>query len=261
MLGAIAGDITGSVYESPFAEKTIKTTDFPLFSPGCRFTDDTVLTVAVADCLLTGAPYAEKFRDYYRRYPWAGFSRRFRAWAESGSAAPYNARTNGSAMRVSPVGFARDTLDEVLEEAHQSAIVTHNHPEGIKGAQAIAAAVFLARTGCDKEEMKEFLTGKFAYGLDEPLQEIRRHSGWDTTCAVTVPQALRAFLESSDFETAVRNAVSLGGDTDTLACMAGAVAHACYRGVPAFIAERVFDLLDGPLAEVTRLFLERFRCP
>ena len=225
MIGAIAGDIIGSVYEG----RQVKTTEFPLFTTRSTFTDDTVLTVAVADCILHGKDYATTFKQYGRRYPHAGFGGMFRKWLNSDSLAPYYSFGNGSAMRVSPVGFAFDTIDDVLAEARRSAEVTHNHPEGIKGAQAIAAAILLARQKETKSSIKEFIEKNFGYDLSRTLEEIRPHYQFDETCQGSVPQAIIAFLESDSYEDAVRKAISLGGDSDTLACMAGGIAQAYYR--------------------------------
>jgi ADP-ribosylglycohydrolase len=252
MLGAIAGDIIGSVYEG----HNIKRTDFPLFGPWNHFTDDTVLTVAVADAIMTGAPYSEKLREYYRYYPRAGYGGRFRKWAASDDIRPYYSKGNGSAMRVSPVGFAFDTLDEVMEQAKQSAEVTHNHPEGIKGAQATASGIFLARTGRTKREIRDFIETSFGYDLSRTLDEIRPTYGFDESCQGTVPQAMMAFLESENFEDAIRNAISLGGDSDTLACITGGIAQAFYGRVPEFIAQRVLEILDAELRDVALKFME-----
>jgi ADP-ribosylglycohydrolase len=254
MIGAIAGDVIGSVYE----RGTMKRTDFPLFRQDCEFTDDTVLTVAVADCLLTGANYAVKFKEYYRVYPAAGYGGSFHRWARSDSMPPYNSWGNGSAMRVSPVGFALDTLADVLAEAKRSAEVTHNHPEGIKGAQAIASAVFLARTGTTKADIKQFVEETFRYRLDEPIDSLREHYRWDVSCQGSVPPAIRAFLESEEYEDAIRRGISIGGDSDTIACMAGGIAQAYYGSVPEFIVKRVENVLDDRLREVVDRFRERF---
>jgi ADP-ribosylglycohydrolase len=256
MLGAIAGDIIGSIYEG----RPIKRTDFPLFGKHCHPTDDTVLTVALADSILNGRDYVRCLKEYFARYPHAGYGGSFARWAMSVSASPYNSWGNGSAMRVSPVGFAYDTLEEVLVQAERSAAVTHNHPEGIKGAQATAAAVFLARTGKSKEEIKQYVEQTFQYDLSQRLDDIRPTYAFDVSCQGTVPPALTAFLESTDFEDAIRKAISLGGDSDTLACITGGIAHAHYRGVPANIAAQVFARLDGHLTRITRDFGERFAC-
>jgi ADP-ribosylglycohydrolase len=257
MLGAIAGDIIGSVYEA----RPIKTTRFPLFHPLCRFTDDTVLTIALADSLLHRIPYVELLKRYYRAYPHAGYGGSFHQWSQSERSDPYNSWGNGSAMRVSPVGFACETLDEVLEQAKRSAEVTHDHPEGIKGAQAVASAVFLARTGQTKERIKNAVEATFDYDLDRTLDEIRPGYCFEVSCRHSVPQAIRAFLEADDFEHAVRLAISLGGDSDTLACMAGGIAQAYFGGVPEAIRRRVYEILDEPLGGIARKFTEEFGCP
>ena len=192
MLGAIAGDIIGSVFEA----SPIKTTDFELFSEWSRFTDDTVLTVATAQALLTGMDYAEAYRTFGRRYPRAGYGGAFLKWLMADDAPPYNSWGNGSAMRVSPVGFAGETMAAVLREAAKSAAVTHNHPEGIKGAQAVAAAVFMGRRGNSKEEIRRFITDQFAYDLKPGIAGIRPGYYFDVSCQGSVPQALIAFLES-----------------------------------------------------------------
>lgn len=246
MIGAIAGDIIGSVYE----HHNITITDFPLFDSHCRFTDDTVLTVAVADCLLHGKDYAQTFREYFQRYPYAGYGSGFRHWAQGPAKGPYYSLGNGSAMRVSPVGWAFNSLEEVLAEAKRSAEVTHNHPEGIKGAQAVASAIFLARTGYSREGIAAFITKTFGYRLDEPIDEIRKHYTFDVTCPGSVPQAIRAFLESEGYEDAVRKAISIGGDSDTIACITGGIAEAFYGGVPEEVASFALKRLDNALRGV-----------
>jgi len=255
MLGAIAGDVIGSVHE----HTETKSTDFDLFTPGCRFTDDTVLTVAVADCLVNGREYVDAFHDYFLAYPNAGYGYRFFHWASSGNRSPYDSWGNGSAMRVAPVGHAFDSLDDVLVHAARSAEVTHNHPEGVRGAQATAAAVFMARSGETKRNMKSSLEDMFGYDLDRRLDDIRPTHQFDESCQGTVPLALIAFLESSGYEDAVRKAVSLGGDADTLACIAGAVAEAHYGGVPPSIAAQTLAMLDDRLRGVVVKFCERYR--
>ena len=250
MIGAIAGDIIGSVYE----RHNLKRTDFPLFDPWCHFTDDTVLTVAVADAILTESPYGEKLKEYFRYYPRAGYGGNFRLWAASEDTNPYYSMGNGSAMRVSPIGFSFNTLDEVLKEAERSAIVTHNHPEGIKGAQAVAGAVFMGRTGHSKAEIKAYSERTFDYSLREPLDEIKKHYRFDMTCPGSVPQAIIAFLESNDYEDAIRKAISIGGDSDTIACMAGGIAQAFYGGIPKEIEDKVRSLLDQRLNRVVTEF-------
>lgn len=254
MLGAIAGDIIGSIYEA----NNIKHKEFPLFQARNRFTDDTVLTVAVADTLLNRGSYAEHFKQYHHRYPFAGYGAKFYLWAVSDEVKPYNSWGNGSAMRVSPVGFALNDLETVLAEAKRSAEVTHNHPEGIKGAQATAACIFLARKGQSKREIQSYIQDTFSYDLNRSLEEIRPSYRFDVSCQGSVPQAIIAFLESTDFEDAIRNAVSLGGDSDTIACITGGIAHAFYGKVPDVIAQEVFARLDEPLRSVTQAFISQY---
>lgn len=256
MLGAIAGDIIGSRFE----HAPIKTVEFELFTGASCFTDDTVLTVAVADGIYHGVGYADRLKAYFRHYPNAGYGGGFLQWAQSDSTVPYNSWGNGSAMRVSPIGFAFNSLEEVLREAEKSAAVTHNHPEGIKGAQATALAVFLARTGVNKDALAAEVASRFGYDLSTPLDVLRRNHAFDVSCQGTVPPALRAFLESVDFEDAVRKAISLGGDSDTLACIAGGIAHAFYRHIPDRIVDAVLERLDSPLRRVVTLFCNRYGC-
>lgn len=254
MIGAIAGDIIGSVYEWNW----IKYKDFPLFDPRCGFTDDTVLTVAVAEAILTDTPYVDCIRRFARRYPLAGYGGRFSEWLQRDDAGPYNSWGNGSAMRVSAVGFAFDSEDEVLRQARLSAEITHDHPEGIKGAQATALAILLARTGQDKDSIRARIGSQFGYDLDRTLDDIRPSYSFDVSCQRTVPEALVAFLESHSYEDAVRNAVSLGGDSDTLACITGGVAEAFYGGIPEAISTHVETLLTPDLLDVTRRFRDAY---
>ena len=254
MLGAIAGDIIGSVYEF----HSVKSTDFPLFTRGSTFTDDTVLTLAVADCILHDKDYTETLKEYGRRYPNAGYGVMFYHWLHSPESVPYNSFGNGSAMRVSPVGFAFPSLGEVLYQAERSAAVTHNHPEGIKGAQAIASAIFLARTGYDKSAIRDHVEENFKYDLRRTLDEIRPDYSFDVTCQGSVPESIIAFLESSDYEDAVRKAVSLGGDSDTLACMAGGIAQAYYKKISGYIVTKVTQILDEDLLAIVGEFNKHY---
>jgi ADP-ribosylglycohydrolase len=254
MLGAIAGDVIGSVYEA----RPVKSTDFELFPPGARFTDDTVLTVATAEALLGDGDYAGAYRRYGRAYPNAGYGGSFYGWLLSDDAGPYNSWGNGAAMRVSPVGLALDTVDEVLAEAAASAAVTHNHPEGIKGAQATALAVFLAGSGADKESIKSAIAERFGYDLARSLDVIRPTYRFDVSCQGSVPESLMAFLESTDYESAICNAVSLGGDADTMACIAGGIAEAFYGGVPKKIGAQVEARLSKELLNVLYRFESRY---
>ena len=219
-----------------------------------------VLTVALAEHILTGIDYVDLLHEYFRRYPSAGYGGAFFNWAYSELREPYNSWGNGSAMRVSPVGWAFDTLDDVLREAERSAAVTHNHPEGIKGAQAVASSVFLARTGAGKPEIRDYIEATFQYNLSDTTENLRRTYHFDVSCQGSVPQALIAFLESSDYENAVRLGISLGGDSDTIGCMTGAVAEAFYGGVPEDIKTHVYARLDPHLTAITRQFCERYGC-
>ena len=253
MLGAIVGDIVGSVHEF----LGTKTSEFALFHRDCRFTDDSVLAIAVADCLLHGSDYVEKFHEYFRAYPNAGYGFRFFQWAVSGNREPYNSWGNGAAMRVPAVAYARESLDDVCAEARRTAEVTHNHPEGVKGAQATALAVYLGRTGATKNQIRDGVETMFGYDLRRSLDDIRPTYEFDESCQGTVPPAIIAFLESSDYEDAIRRAISLGGDADTLACITGAIAEPFYGGVPAPIAKQALDLLDERLRVTTLNFCAR----
>jgi len=256
MLGAIAGDIIGSPYEG--RGRQIKTTEFPLFQDYSRFTDDTVLTVAVAHAILADVDYGSAIRDFARRYPRAGYGGSFYSWMFSDDSLPYNSWGNGSAMRVSPVGWAFQSVDEVLDQAERSAAVTHNHPEGVKGAQATALAVFLARQGESKQNIKQEIARRFSYDLDRTLDGIRPAYRFDVSCQGSVPESIIAFLESDSFEDAVRKAISLGGDSDTMACIAGSIADAFYGSVPGEIEEEVKPRLPTEFLEITEEFEERF---
>jgi len=254
MLGAIVGDVIGSVYEWV----GIKSKDFPLFVPGTTFTDDSVLTVAVAKWILDGGDLKQVLCEYTRAYPDRGYGGMFHDWVESSARRPYNSYGNGSAMRVSPVGFAFETMEDVMLWAERSAVVTHDHPEGVRGAQATAAAIFCARQRLDKEAIKDFVEAHFGYDLSPTLDQIRPTYQFDVTCQGTVPPALISFLESTDFEDAIRNAISLGGDADTLACITGGIAEAYYGGVPDGLATPARALLDDRLAAVVDRFQARF---
>lgn len=253
MLGSVAGDIIGSVHEWT----ATKTKDFPLFTARSSFTDDSVLTFAVAHHLLDPCGYADAFHRYVAAYPGRGYGGRFQEWVRSGNRQPYGSYGNGSAMRVSPVAYAFETLEEVLAEALRSAAATHNHPEGIRGAQAVAAAVFLARKGAGQEEIRRTIQDRFGYDLRPTLSDIRPAYAFDETCQGSVPQALIAFFEASDYEDAVRNAISLGGDADTLACIAGGIA-AAHFGLPPTIAQQTLARLPEQLQSVYHSFNHRF---
>ncbi len=233
MLGAMIGDIVGSVYEW----HNIKTTEFKFLKEECFFTDDTVLTAAAAKALMTDGDYTQAFQDFARRYPGRGYGGHFRKWIWNKDPQPYNSWGNGSAMRVSPVGFAFDTVEEVLSEAERCAAVTHNHPEGIKGAQSTALAILMARQEASHEDIRAEISHRFGYNLDRSLAEIRPDYSFDVSCQGSVPEAIIAFLESEDFEDAIRKAISIGGDSDTIACITGGIAEACY-GIPDHIAKK-----------------------
>jgi len=253
MIGAIAGDIIGSVFE----QANIKHKNFPLFCKQSCFTDDTVMSLALADALLHGREIAETFRTFYRWYPRAGYGTLFKHWASTPDAPAYNSFGNGSAMRVSACAYAHENREDVLHCAHTSAGVTHNHPEGIKGAEAIALGVFLARTGQGKAEILAEIRAHTGYDLGFTLDDIRATYSFDATCQGSVPQALVAFREGRDFEDVIRCAVSTGGDSDTIACMAGAIAGAHY-GVPKDIVLGVRGRLDERLSVVLDLHENRF---
>lgn len=269
MMGAIVGDVIGSVYEN----ENVRTSEFPLFSRFSRFTDDSVLTVAIADAILNRAThrikyiedhrnrqiYALKLKEYGRRFPNAGYGQMFNDWVQSASTRGYRSYGNGSAMRVSPAAYAFDTLETVLHEARLSASVTHNHPEGIKGAQAVASAIFLARNGHDKSDIQNFVQRRFGYNLTRSLDEIRPHYQFDSSCQGSVPQAIIAFLESLDFEDAIRKAISLGGDSDTIACITGSIAEAYYKNIPDTMLDKVNLILDFGLQRVIQTFNERYK--
>lgn len=255
LLGAIAGDVIGSVYEF----HPVKSLDFPLFVDRIsKYTDDTVMTVANADWLLTGDELTGIMSEYGNRYPFAGYGGSFFKWLMLDNPQPYNSWGNGSAMRVSPVGWAFDTLEETLEAAQKSAEVTHNHPEGIKGAQATAACIYLARTGKSKQEIKEYIETSFGYNLHRTCDEIRPSYEFDISCQGTVPESIIAFLESTDYESAIRLAVSLGGDADTMGAITGGIAEAYYKEIPGYIQEEVLKRLPDEFIDVMQQFHERF---
>ena len=255
MLGAIAGDIIGYVYE--FEEGKPKY-NFKLFKPDSRFTDDTVLTVALADSILSGVDYKTKLSEYYNLYLHCSYGMRFHSWAQSVDKKPYNSWGNGSAMRVSPVAWAYDELKTVLVKAKESAEVTHNHPEGIKGAQATAAAIFLARKGELKSYIQDYVEKEFGYNLNFELEELRENYQFDESCQKTVPQAIFTFLISESFEDSIRKAIYIGGDSDTLACINGSIAEAFYHRVPKKMISEITRRLDKRLLMITKEFCEKY---
>ena len=254
MIGAIAGDVIGSAHE--FARN--KSKRFELFTNLNNFTDDTVLTVAVAEWLMTGADLVDVLHEYHARFPRAGYGNRFKHWAMNTKRQPYNSFGNGSAMRVSPVAWAFDSLDDVLDGAKRSAEVTHNHPEGIRGAMATAGALFLARTGASKEDIISFCMAEpIRYRVDRSVDLIRVGYDFDVTCQGSVPEAISCVLGASGYEDAVRNAVSLGGDADTQGCIAGGIAEGMW-GVPREIRDTAMRYLDGHLLRVVSEFYRRY---
>ena len=256
MLGAIAGDIFCAAYEFdpyPFEE-------VDLFARPRFFTDDTVLTIATADALMTDHDYARAYREWGRRYPDRSYGGHFYQWLNSDHAGPYNSFGNGSAMRVSPIGWAFDSLDETLAEAARSAAVTHNHPEGIKGAQATAAAIYLARTGASKDDIRSAITDRFGYDLDRTTADIRPTYCFDITCQGAVPEALIAFLDAEDFAHTLRLVISLGGDADTQAAIAGAVAEAYWGAVPSDIQSEMNRILTDDMKRTIDEFGRSIQC-
>lgn len=257
MIGAIAGDIIGSVYE----HYQIKTKEFPLFHPLCCFTDDSVLTIAIAKAILEDHDYRNAVREMAQRYPDAGYGGSFIRWVHSSNPKPYNSWGNGSAMRVSPVGFSFDKADTVLREAAGTAEISHNHPEGVKGAQSTALAIFLARTTQDKALIRREVVDRFGYDLSRTVEEIRPSYGFDISCQGTVPEAIISFLDSTSYEDAIRNAISLGGDSDTLACITGGIAEAYYKEIPVGILREVQTRLDPYLWNITERFYRNYGIP
>lgn len=258
MLGAIAGDIIGSRFEGE--RQNVKSTDgWELFDNRCRFTDDTVLTLATADALLENSDYAQTYWKFARTYPNAGYGSSFKKWFQASKCpAPYNSFGNGSAMRVAPIAWVKDTLVDVLAEAEKSAVATHDHPEGIKGAQAAATAIFLARKGFPPMEVRDSISSRFGYDLTRSIAETRPLYKFDPTCQGSVPEAITAALEGTDFENAVRLAISLGGDSDTIACIAGAIAEARFGFIPEHIKAETLSRLTAPLRALTTRLIERF---
>lgn len=262
MIGSIIGDVVGSFYE--FCNT--KSKNFELFTNHNKFTDDSVLTIATADWLLNGGSPATYYADWGNTFPSAGYGGRFLDWLWSmdrkGYAEPYNSCGNGSAMRVGPVGWAFDSEKETLDVAKISAECTHNHPEGIKGAQAIALAIYMARKKSSKDEIRKRIQTEFGYDLSFTIDSIRLSYGWDSEfgngvlCQASVPQAIVAFLDGIDFEDCIRNAICIGGDSDTIACMTGSIAEA-YYGVPDRIRQEVLKYLPDSFIKVINKFESR----
>jgi len=263
MLGAIFGDMAGSVYEF----HNIKTRDFLLIGPKSRFTDDTAMTLAVAKALMESWGRSDEeirkelvrsMQEIGRAYPHAGYGGTFRVWLRTDDPQPYNSWGNGSAMRVSPAGWLYTDLEKTLHAAKLTAEVTHNHPEGIKGAQVTAAAIFLARAGADKETVKNYIEGTFDYDLSRSLDQIRPDYTFDVSCQGSVPEAINAFLEADSYEDTIRNAISIGGDSDTIACIAGGIAEA-YYGMTEDLKKAALAKLPGPLRQIVKDFRKFYR--
>lgn len=260
MYGAILGDIIGSPYEF---DRGAKIKAFPLFIEKSRFTDDTVMTIAVADALLYAgkdatedkicAAVTSSMQHWGRKYPKAGYGGKFREWLKENEPTPYGSFGNGSAMRVAAVGWLYDSIERTREIARWTADVTHNHAEGIKGAESVASAIYLARTGEPKAAIKKYIEGEFGYNLSRNLKEIRPACHMDVTCQGSVPEAIIAFLESTDFEDTVRKAVSIGGDADTIACIAGSIAEA-YYGLTPTLEEECLNRIPNKMKDVIKRF-------
>ena len=261
MYGAVLGDIIGSVYEF---DRSPKIKEFPMFSRSSEYTDDSVMTVAVADALMrirdAGCTEEKEILEqieksmkvWGRKYPYAGYGTRFNIWLDGGTG-PYGSYGNGSAMRVSAAGWMYGTLEETRRMARLTAEPTHNHPEGIKGAESTASAIFLARNGASKEEIREYIVREFGYDLTRTCDEIRPAYRHVESCQETVPEAITAFLEGSSFEDVIRTAVSLGGDCDTLTCIAGGIAEA-YYGVPEELKRECLNRLPADMKHVVLAF-------
>ena len=265
MYGAILGDIIGSPFEFDRGDKT---KNFDLFSKGCGFTDDSVMTIAVGEALLAVRPkaavkeiedaVASNMQDWGKRYPHAGYGGSFRHWLKENNPKPYGSYGNGSAMRVSAAGWLYDSIERTREVARATANVTHNHPEGIKGAEATASAIYMARNGSSKEEIKEYIETIFGYNLSRTCDEIRPTYYFNESCQGTVPESIIAFLESTDYESAIRLTISLGGDADTMGAITGGIAEAYYKEIPQYIREEVLKRLPNEFIDIMQRFYEMF---
>lgn len=254
IFGAIAGDVLGSTYEF----KNEKSVDINIFAEKSKFTDDTVLTVAVADAILNNKDFAKTIWEYGNKYINCGYGGNFYKWLYNNDLQPYNSWGNGSSMRVSAVGWICSTLEETLELAKKTAEVTHNHPEGIKGAQAIASAIFLARNGYSKQVIKDYISQTFKYDLNFKLDDIRENYKFYVSCQKSVPQAIVAFLESTDFESGIRLAISIGGDSDTISCCASGICNAFYNDIPDDIYNFVKSRLPQEFIDIIDQFNKKY---
>lgn len=254
IFGAIAGDVIGSTYEF----KNEKSTNINIFVEDSKFTDDTVLTIAVADAILNNKDFGKTIWEYGNKYFDCGYGGSFIKWLTDENPQPYDSWGNGSGMRVSPVGWAYSSLEQTLEAAKKSAECTHNNPEGIKGAQVVASAIYLARNGFSKIAIKDYITAAFGYDLNFKLDDIREKYKFYVSCQNSIPQAIVAFLESSNFESAIRLAISIGGDSDTISAMAGSVSIAYYNEIPDNIYNFVKSKLPQEFIDIIEQFNEKY---
>lgn len=255
MKGAIIGDIIGSTYEF----NPTKEYNFQLLNKGMTFTDDTVTTFAIIDSILNNTPFEKSLHSWCNRYPQRGYGLRFSQWLASDNPQPYNSFGNGSAMRVCPIGFVYPSKVQVLNVSKESAEITHNHAEGIKGAQAVALAIHLACQGLDKAVIKKELENEFGYNLSIPYKQIQPDYKFDETCQGSVPESLMAFFESTDFESAIRLAISLGGDADTQACIVGGIAEAYYKYIPQSLIDVCLPLLTDEMKVLLKRFYYKYK--
>lgn len=254
MMGSIIGDVVGSRYEN----LNTNDLDFKWLSRFSTFTDDTILTVATADCILNDGNFLDYYRKYFWMYPYKGFGPKFILWNVLRKNTPNNSCGNGSAMRVSPISYAFSTLEEILDVAEKSAIVSHSHPEAIKGAKAISSSIFLLKENYSKEDIRKYIENTFNYDLQKSITDIHQNYKPSITCQGTVPQAIIAFLDSNSFEDAIRKAVYIGGDSDTIACMTGGLAEA-YYGIPGNIKNEIIKKLPNKFVSIINEFNEKYK--
>jgi len=252
ILSGIIGDIIGSRFE----KRDSADENFKLFAPRSRFTDDTVLTIAVADAILSGVSYDRMIKKYFNKYPHSGYGRAFKKWASTEEDEKGNSWGNGASMRVSPIGYAFNTGGKVLVEARKSVKNSHDHPEAIRGAQAIAFSIFILRMGASKPDVKRIITEQFGYKLDKVYSY--EEWGFDCSSMFTVPQSITIFLQSDSFEDCIRKSIYVGGDTDTTACISGSIAGAYYRGIPGYIQQEAIERLPPEFIKVINEFSKRY---
>lgn len=257
MIGAILGDIIGSRFE--FLRERNKSEEFELFTDKSEFTDDTVLTIATADTILNNKNFSKTYYKWGNKYPNIGFGGRFSSWLNSDDLQPYDSFGNGSAMRVSPIGWFYNDIKTIMNKAEESAMVTHNHEEGIRGASSIAVCIYLARYKTPKKIIKEFIETYYGYDLRKTLNEIRPYYQFNETCQGSVPESIVCFLEGNSFEDVVRKAVSLGGDTDTMGAISGSIAEA-YYGIPKELEIKVYDYLSKEMIKIVKEFKNKINC-